>query len=298
MRGVTDVGAFEQVQYRVEGRLARVVLDRPQYRNAQSRVLLSELDAAFATAAADPSVRVIILSGNGPAFSAGHDLGTPEEAEDRARRARDDVSATESQFVYSWDHFVDLSLRWRDIPKPTIAAVHGWCIFGGWLIASAMDLVVAADDARFLTALLQYFPLPFDVGPRKAKELLFDSAPLSAAEAMALGFVNRVVPADALEAEVVALGERIAENNPFYLRMAKLAVNSSQDAMGFRTAIQGAHSHYQLSQRANAQWRKRRESRGESFTDPTKNRRMPLVAKVLGREGGGVAPEDGADDAG
>lgn len=283
---MTDVGSFEQVEYRVEGRLARVVLNRPQYRNAQSRVLLSELDAAFAAAAADPSVRVIILSGNGPAFSAGHDLGTPEEAEDRARRARDDVSATEAQFVYSWDHFVDLSLRWRDIPKPTIAAVHGWCIFGGWLIASAMDLVVAADDARFLTALLQYFPLPYDVGPRKAKELLFDSQPLSAADACELGFVNRVVPAASLEDEVVALATRIAENNPFYLRMAKLAVNSSQDAMGFRTAVQGAHSHYQLSQMANAQWRKRRESRGESFTDTTKTRRMPLVAKVLGREEG------------
>jgi enoyl-CoA hydratase len=239
--------AYEQIEYRVEGRLARIVLNRPQYRNAQSRVLLSELDSAFTAAAADPSVRVIILSGNGAAFSAGHDLGTPEEAEDRARRARDDVSATESQFVYSWDHFVDLSLRWRDIPKPTIAAVHGWCIFGGWLIASAMDLIVAADDARFLTALLQYFPLPFDVGPRKAKELLFDSKPLSAVEAEALGFVNRVVPAAELEAPVVALGERIAENNGFYLRMAKLAVNSSQDAMGFRVAVQGAHSHYQLS---------------------------------------------------
>ena len=275
---------FEQIEYRVEGRLARVVLDRPQYRNAQSRVLLSELDQAFSAAAADPSVRVIILSGNGPAFSAGHDLGTPEEAEDRARRARDDVSATEAQFVYSWDHFVDLSLRWRDLPKPTIAAVHGWCIFGGWLIASAMDLVVAADDARFLTALLQYFPLPFDVGPRKAKELLFDSAPLSAAEACALGFVNRVVPAASLEDEVVALANRIAENNPFYLRMAKLAVNSSQDAMGFRTAIQGAHAHYQLSQMANAQWRKRREARGEAPADPSKTRRMPLVAKVLARE--------------
>ncbi|HUP84601.1 MAG TPA: enoyl-CoA hydratase-related protein [Acidimicrobiales bacterium] len=275
---------YEQIEYRVDGRLARIVLNRPQYRNAQSRVLLSELDSAFTAAAADPNVRVIILSGNGPAFSAGHDLGTPEEADDRARRARDDVSATESQFVYSWDHFVDLSLRWRDIPKPTIAAVHGWCIFGGWLIASAMDLIVAADDARFLTALLQYFPLPFDVGPRKAKELLFDSKPLSATEAEALGFVNRVVPAGSLEEEVVALAERIAENNGFYLRMAKLAVNSSQDAMGFRTAVQGAHSHYQLSQMANAQWRKRRESRGESFTDTTKTRRMPLVAKVLSRE--------------
>jgi enoyl-CoA hydratase len=286
------VGDFEQIEYRVEGRLARVVLNRPQYRNAQSRVLLSELDAAFAAAAADPSVRVIILSGNGPAFSAGHDLGTPEEAEDRARRARDDVSATEAQFVYSWDHFVDLSLRWRDIPKPTIAAVHGWCIFGGWLIASAMDLIVASDDARFLTALLQYFPLPFDVGARKAKELLFDSSPLSAVEAMELGFVNKVVPAGSLESEVVAMASRIAENNPFYLRMAKLAVNSSQDAMGFRTAVQGAHSHYQLSQMANAQWRKRRESRGESFTDTTKTRRMPLVAKVLGRENEEAVADD------
>jgi len=280
------VTTYEQIEYRVDGRLARIVLNRPQYRNAQSRVLLSELDSAFSAAAADRSVRVIILSGNGPAFSAGHDLGTPEQVEDRAQweRERDDVTAVEQQFVYSWDHFVDLSLRWRDIPKPTIAAVHGWCIFGGWLIASAMDLVVAADDARFLTALLQYFPLPFDVGPRKAKELLFDSRPLSAAEAEALGFVNRVVPAASLEDEVVALASRIAENNAFYLRMAKLAVNSSQDAMGFRTAVQGAHSHYQLSQVANAQWRKRRESRGEPFTDPRQTRRMPMVAKALDRD--------------
>lgn len=277
-------GDYEQIEYRVEQRLARIVLNRPQYRNAQSRVLLSELDDAFSRAAADRDVRVIILSGNGPAFSAGHDLGTPEEAADRRARARDDVTETEAQFTYSWDHFLDLSLRWRDLPKPTIAAVHGWCIFGGWLIASAMDLIVAADDARFLTALLQYFPLPFDVGPRKAKELLFDSRPLSAAEAAELGFVNRVVPADRLEEEVVALAKRIAENNAFYLRMAKLAVNSSVDAMGFRTAVQGAHSHYQLSQMANAQWRKRRESRGEPVKDPHQTKRMPLVEKVLSRE--------------
>jgi enoyl-CoA hydratase len=277
-------GEYEQIEYRVEHRLARIVLDRPQYRNAQSRVLLRELDDAFARAAGDPDVRVNILSGNGAAFSAGHDLGTPEEAADRSARARDDVTETEAQFTYSWDHFLDLSLRWRDLPKPTIAAVHGWCIFGGWLIASAMDLIVAADDARFLTALLQYFPLPFDVGPRKAKELLFDSRTLTASEAEALGFVNRVVPADRLEEEVVALAGRIAENNAFYLRMAKLAVNSSQDAMGFRTAVQGAHSHYQLSQMANAQWRKRREARGEPVKDPHATRRMPLVEKVLGRE--------------
>lgn len=275
--------AYEQIQYVTSGRIARITLDRPQFRNAQSRILLEELDAAFSAAAADPDVRVIILAGNGEAFSSGHDLGTPEEAADRAARALD-VSEVEGQFVYSWDHFLDLSLRWRDIPKPTIAAVHGWCIFGGWLIASAMDMIVAADDARFMTALLQYFPLPFDVGPRKAKELLFDSRPLSAAEACALGFVNKVVPRAALDNEVTALAERIAENNGFYLRMAKLAVNSAQDAMGFRTAVQGAHSHYQLTQTSNAQWRRRMAERGRPVADPHETKRMPLVAKALARE--------------
>lgn len=294
--------SYDQIEYRTEGRLARIVLNRPQYRNAQSRVLLSELDAAFDEAAADPGVRVIILSGNGEAFSAGHDIGTPEEVADRQQRARD-VSAVEQHFVYSWDHFVDLSLRWRDIPKPTIAAVHGWCIFGGWLIASAMDIVVAAEDARFITTLLQYFPLPFDVGPRKAKELLFDSRPLSAHDAEELGFVNKVVPAADLDAEVTAMATRIAKNNAFYLRMAKLAVNSSQDAMGFRTAIQGSHSHYQLSQTANAQWARRKaepeggageggagdgEATEGGAGAPPRRRRMPLVARLL---------EDGTDDA-
>jgi enoyl-CoA hydratase len=275
--------SYEQIQYSVDARVARIVLDRPQYRNAQSRALLEELDDAFTTAAKDDVVRVIVLSGNGDAFSSGHDLGTPEEAADRAARQRD-VSETENQFVYSWDHFVDLSLRWRDIPKPTIAAVHGWCIFGGWLIASAMDLIVAADDARFMTALLQYFPLPFDVGPRRAKELLFDSRPLSALEAEELGFVNKVVPRDQLDREVAELAARIAESNAFYLRMAKLAVNGAQDAMGFRSAVVGAHSHYQLSQMANAQWRRIRQERGQATTDPHETRRMPLVAKALERE--------------
>ena len=108
-----------------------------------------------------------------------------------------------------------------------------------------------------------------------------------------MGFVNRVVPAADLEAEVVALANRIAENNAFYLRMAKLAVNSAQDAMGFRTAVQGAHSHYQLSQMANAQWRKRREARGEPSKDPRTTKRMPLVAKVLEREREAGAHDEG-----
>ena len=270
---------FESVLYE-PGQVARITLNRPEYRNAQSATLLEELDDAFRLAERDPGVRVIVMAGAGEAFSSGHDLGTPDQRAWREDHARD-VTAIEAQFEYSWDHFVDLSLRWRDIPKPTIAMVHGWCIFGGWIIASAMDLIVAADDARFMTALLQYFPLPFDVGPRKAKELLFDSREVTAAEACELGFVNRVFPSDRLEAETMAMAQRIADNNAFYLRMVKLSVNQAQDAMGFRGAVQGAHSHYHLSQMSNAQWQRKR-ARAEGREDPGEFRkRMPLVDKIL-----------------
>lgn len=269
--------AYETIRYE-PGRVARVILNRPDHRNAQSAVLLQEVDQAFAEAVADPQVRVIVLSGEGEAFSSGHDLGTAEQKAWQQEHWRGPTDV-EGHYTYSWDHFVDMSLRWRDLPKPTIAQVHGWCIFGGWLVASAMDLIVAADDTRFLTALLQYFPLPFDVGPRKAKELLFDSREISADEALEMGFVNKVVARADLETETMALATRIARNNPFFLRMAKLSVNQSQDAAGFRTAIQGAHSHYMLSQLANTEYAvKLAKERGEKYERPT---RMPLVQRIF-----------------
>lgn len=264
--------SYQQIRYE-PGRVARVILARPEYRNAQSATLLDEVDDALAKAASDDEVRVIVLSGEGDAFSSGHDLGTPDQVAWREEHWGR-TTAVEDHFTYSWDRFVQISLRWRDLPKPTIAQVHGWCIFGGWLVASAMDLIVAADDARFMTALLQYFPLPHDVGVRKAKELLFDSHEISASEALELGFVNRVVPRDDLERETTALAERIARNNAFYLRMAKLSVNQAQDAMGFRAAVQGAHSHYLLSQLANAEWAARQGREGDA-------RRLPLVQRML-----------------
>lgn len=273
-----ETNELQQVQYEVDGRIARVGLDRPQYRNAQSMRLLRELDECFTRANDDPEVRVVVLSGNGEAFSSGHDLGTPEQVEDRGRRQERIRTEVEEQFDYSWDHFLQMSLRWRDLPKPTIAQVHGWCIFGGWLIASSMDLIVAADGTRFLTNLLQYFPLPFDIGPRKAKELLFDNRVIPAHEALELGFVNRIVPGDELEAEVTALAERIAETPSYTLRMMKLAVNNSQDAMGFRAAIQASHSHYMLSQISNSQWR-RKQAR-EKGEDPTAQPKS-LVTKLV-----------------
>ncbi len=236
--------SYRQIVYEKDDRIARVILNRPRQRNAQSRVLLEELDQAFGAAIADDDVRVIILSGAGEHFSSGHDLGTPEELEDYA--ARPPGGGIRAQHKRSWDLYLDNTLRWRDLPKPTIAQVQGFCIFGGWMIASAMDLIVAADDARFLPSLTQYFSVPWDIGVRKAKEVLFQSRFMDADEAMRAGFVNTVVPRAELEQATLAMARRIAESDRFVLRLLKLAVNQAQDAMGFAATIRSAHSHHFL----------------------------------------------------
>ena len=236
---------YSTIRYEQDGRVARLVLNRPRYRNAQSRRLLEELDAGFRQAAEDDDVGVIVLMGEGDHFSAGHDLGTPDEQADR--QARPYAEGVRGRFKRSWDLYIDYGLRWRQIPKPTIAAVQGYCIYGGWMIAAACDVVFAADDALFLPANFQYFSVPYDMNPRKAKAILFESRFVDAAEAEQLGFVERVVPRARLLDEVMEYARRVAENDPFYLRMVKLAINQADDERGFSQHIVGAHAHYLLS---------------------------------------------------
>lgn len=268
--------AYKCIQYETLGRVARVMLNRPRYRNAQSRVLIEELDAAFTEAVDDDEVRVIILGGVGEHFSSGHDLGTPEELEDLARRSY--PKGIRGQYQRSWSRNVDNTLRWRDLPKPTIAQVQGYCIFGGWIIASAMDLVVASEDARLLPSLVQYFTAPWDLGPKKAKEILFQNRFLTAHEAEELGFVNMVVPWAELEQRTLELAERIAQTDRFILRMMKFAVNQAQDTMGFRTAVRATHSSYMLVEMGG------RMRSGDLDAPPTM-RRLDLVDKALKKEG-------------
>ena len=241
---------YEHILYEVDGAIARVTLNRPEVHNAQSRRLLEEMDDAFERAAADPEVRVIVLSGNGPSFSAGHDLGSRAERADR--EARPYPPGLRGRYERVWDLYLDMGLRWRNLPKPTIAMVHGYCIFGSWMIATAMDLIIAADDARFLASHFQYFSVPYDVGPRKAKELLFEFRFMHADEAERAGLVNRVVPRAKLEEETLALARRIADNDPFYLRMAKLSVNQAQDEMGYSTFIKSALQIYMVNSESGA----------------------------------------------
>ena len=236
---------YETILYDVQERVALVTLNRPQYRNAQSRLLLEELDAALALADKDREVGVIVVRGAGEHFSAGHDLGTPEEKADA--EARPIEAGIRGRYERSHELFVDFSLRWRNLSKPTVAVVEGYCIFGGWMIASAMDIIYAAEDAMFLGSNFQYFTIPWDMHPRKAKELLYESRFIDGVEAAELELVNRVFPADVLMDEAMAYATRVAQNDPFQLRMIKLAVNQAQDAQGFQGHINAAHAYHLLS---------------------------------------------------
>lgn len=250
---------LRDVRYETDGPVALVTLDRPRYRNAQSWRLLDELDLALERAQADRAIAAVVVRGAGEHFSAGHDLGTPEQIEDRRARGVPAVGIEEYEAFRRYN--LDLTLKWRNLPKPTIAMVRGYCIYGGWMIAAAMDVIFAAPDARFLAGQVEYFSIPFDVGFRKAKELLFESRFIDAEEARALGFVNRVIPAGDLERETLAWARRIAEQGYGTLRLAKLAVNKMHDLLGFSAAMEAAFADFLVASRMGGHPRKPLEKR-------------------------------------
>jgi enoyl-CoA hydratase len=236
---------YQDITYENRNNVARITMSRLRYRNAQSRRLLEELDDAFDRAAKDHTVHVIAFFGDGEHFSAGHDLGSSDEMADREERPLQ--PGLRGRYDHSREEFVDKTLRWRNVAKPTIAGVQGYAIFAGWMLASAMDIIYAADNAMFLASNFQYFSLPWDMHPRKAKELLYESRFIDAQEAAELGVVNRIFPATDLNDAVVEYAERIAKNDPFQLRMMKLAVNQMQDGQGFTSHITAAHHMHMLS---------------------------------------------------
>jgi len=217
-------------------------MNRPNYRNAQSRVMLEEMDDAFLKAENDINVRVIVLSGEGDHFSSGHDLGTPEELQDREKRGfPEDVK---DFYGRARSIFFENTMRWRNIRKPTIAIVQGYCIFGGFMIASAMDIIFASTDALFLTGNSQYFTGPWELGARKTKEILFETRFISAKEARELGLVNRVFPRLKLEEESMKYASRVAEADPFTVQSSKFLVNNTLDIIGYTASLNSAFQTY------------------------------------------------------
>ncbi|MEV2218578.1 enoyl-CoA hydratase [Nocardia vinacea] len=232
------------ILYAVADKIATITLNRPEVANAQNGELLDELDAAWARAAADDDVSVIVLRAEGKHFSSGHDLRSGGPLPDKI--TLDMIYNVESR------RYLEYSLRWRNVPKPSIAAVQGRCISGGLLLCWPCDLIVAAEDALFSDPVVlmgiggvEYHGHTWELGPRKANEILFTGRPVTAREAEQVGMVNKVVPRAELDAQTTALATQIAAMPPFGLRQAKRAVNQTLDIQGFYAAIQSVFDVHQ-----------------------------------------------------
>ncbi len=238
----------EPILYRTEGAVAVITLNRPKAANAQSLAFLDALDAAWTRAEEDDAVRVVVLNANGKHFSAGHDLSGVDKA----------PPSLAQMYAHEAKRYLGYSLKWRNVPKPTIAAVQGACIAAGLMLCWPCDLIVAADNAYFSDPVInmgiggvEYHGHTWELGARKAKELLFTGGRVSAQDAEKIGMVNRVVPAERLHEETLALAAQIAAKDPFALRQAKRAVNQTLDVQGFTTALQAV---FDVHQTGHGHW--------------------------------------------
>ena len=213
----------------------RLTLNRPEKRNALSHGLRSELFDGLRAADRDPEIRVTIIRGKGAGFSAGYDLAqAPGEKPPWPISPADGAWAR--HVLQGWFEMWDMS-------KPIIAQVHGWCLAGGTELATACDLVYVADDAK-----IGYPPVrlmsspdmawqPWMMGMRRAMEAMLTGDSMSGREAVEAGFANRSWPADRLDAEVLAMAERVAQIPPELQAINKRVVHRAMEAMGMRDGM-------------------------------------------------------------
>ncbi|MCB1686831.1 MAG: enoyl-CoA hydratase-related protein [Pseudomonadales bacterium] len=241
------------VLYEQIDEIVRITVNRPDVMNVISRRTYAELDEAFTKAEEDDSVKVILVAGAGEHFGAGHDIGTPQMRAELDEYPRD-FSALGT--VKSMDRGVYWRLhdRWRNIGKPTIALVQGYCIMGSWMLAAACDLVIAADDARFADRSVRWggahheYPTHFwELGIKKAKEYLWTGDFIDAGEALRLGMVNRVVEKANLDSAGMWLARRIALNSLYALKVSKMSINQAADIMGQSAAVRASGNFWIMS---------------------------------------------------
>ena len=239
------------IEYEVNERVAVITLNRPERRNAQNAQLLKDLDAAFDRAVAEKEVRVIVLKAAGDHFSAGHDLS------DEARNGPpwdtifDDVKENGLLGMYKWElgHYFGYSRKWRDLPKPTIAAVQGAAVAGGAGLVTVCDLAIAVPEAKFgypevrrgLVAAMVMPHLMRHVGERMARYLLLSGELIDANAAVAAGLINEVIPADRLLERAHTLAKACAEGGPNALAKTKEYLHQfSRQALSVEDAAQAS----------------------------------------------------------
>jgi methylglutaconyl-CoA hydratase len=192
--------------------VAQVTMARPDVFNAFDEAMIGELDAAFARLTDDPAVRVIVLAGEGRHFSAGADLQWMQ----RASRASQEWNLADAR------RFAAMLARIEACPKPTVARVQGAALGGGVGLACACDIAVAAQGASFSVSEAKFGILPAVIGPyltnalgkRQARRLALTTARIAADEALAIGLVQQVVPAERLDAAVDAVVQDLLAGGP------------------------------------------------------------------------------------
>src|SRR3954468_16243946 len=250
-----------------DGTIAVITLNRPEHRNPQNRGLLVELGDAFLRAEADDTVRVVVLRGAGTSFSAGHDMGRVHAGEaapgpDQHPSFREN-SATkggiEGWWRQEWHYFFSNTRRWRDLRKITVASVQGPVYSAGLMLMWACDLIVADETAVFADVVgarlgmcgVEYFAHPWELGPRKAKELLLTGDALDAEEAQRLGMITKIFPPDELQDRTLDFARRIADLPTMTSLLIKESVNQSVDNMGFYNALNACFTLHELN---HAHW--------------------------------------------
>ena len=206
-----------------ERRVALLRFNRPKQLNALNGQVMDELCSALETLDRDDAIRVLVVTGNERAFAAGADIGEMAEASP--------IDMLRTNRIAQWD-------RVRRIGKPVIAAVAGWCLGGGCELAMALDLIVAAESARFGQPEINIGVIPGAggtqrltraVGKSAAMEMILTGEPIDAREAHRLGLVARVVPNELVVEDALALAAKIATKSPLALRLAKEAVNAAYE---------------------------------------------------------------------
>ncbi|TGD71292.1 enoyl-CoA hydratase [Mangrovimicrobium sediminis] len=237
----------DTVLYEASEGIAHITLNRPEVHNAQNPELLARLDECWTAAARDDSVKVILLRANGKNFSAGHDLSVKEDEKDVFASFDWETRGITGQYLWEQSHYFEYSRRWRNNPKPSIAAVQGACVAAGLMLCWPCDLIIAADNAWFSDptiimgiAGVEYHGHTWELGPRKAKQMLFTAERITAHDAEKLGMVNEVVALDELGEAALGMARKIAEQDLFSLMMAKRVVNQTMDTMGQPAALQAA----------------------------------------------------------
>jgi enoyl-CoA hydratase len=231
---------FETIIYEKEGPLAWITLNRPEKLNAITQQMAAEILLATDKAQCDDEVRVIILKGAGRAFSAGFDLEIDEKPDlTEEEKLQELKSELHSDF--------DLIMRFWHSPKPTIAAVHTYCLGGAMELAIACDITIAATGCRFGEPEVKFgsgavaMILPYICGPKRAKEILLTGNDrISSEQAEAWDLINRVVKPENLEQRAREIALEIARNDQHAVRITKQAINKTYEFGKMRNALKHA----------------------------------------------------------